>query len=107
MSKMSSKKSLKNYLYDNPSLAESKIKKACDEIDDVGADTEVWLLQCPKSFDPKKMLCCELAKLKKNPCTKDIECSAERFCGKKTLACIAPEKAAEYEIICDNVKLVS
>lgn len=101
-----SDKSLKNYLYDNPSLRETKCKKASDELDDFGPENEVWLFQCPKNFDPKKMMCSELAKIGKQSDTKGVDCSAERFSGKKTFACIAPEKAAEYELICDNVKMV-
>lgn len=98
----STDKNLKNYLYDNPQLKESKTKKASADIDDAltSSDYEVWLLQCPKNFDPQKLLCSKLGQQSK------VECSADRFGETKTLAVIAPEKAAEYEMICDNLKLV-
>lgn len=100
----SADKSLKNYLYDNPDLKELKSKKGCVELDDdFGSDTEIWLLQCPKNFDMNKCLGSELGKMG----SQSMECSADKFCDKKTLAVIAPEKAAEYQLICDNLKLVS
>lgn len=104
MSNASTKKTLKNYLYDNPDLKEIKSKKGCAEIDDLGSDSEVWLFQCPKNFDPKTLLKIQLAKISKES---NMECSADRFDNMKTLAVIAPEKVREYEIICDNLKLVS
>lgn len=99
----STDKNLKNYMYDNPQLKESKSKKSCLDLDEdlVSGDNEVWLLQCPKNFDPQTMLCGELGK------QANIECNADRFSGMKTLAVIAPAKAAEYELLCDNLKLVS
>lgn len=101
-------KSLKNYLYDNPELKETKNKKACNDEDDFADDddVEVWLLQCPKSFDPKQILNCELGKLGKKSGGPKVECSADRFGAKKTLAVITPEKAAEYEMFCDSIKIV-
>lgn len=102
-------KSMKNYLYDNPELKESKSKKICAELDnDSGSETEVWILQCPKNFDPSKLIGSELGKIGKQlSADQAMECSADRFCEKKTLAVIAPEKAAELQIICDNLILVS
>lgn len=106
MTNVSAEKNLRNYMYDNTELKQSKHKKGCVELDsecDFGPDTEVWLLQCPKGCDPKKMLDTELGKMDKQK----MDCSADRFSEKKTLAIIAPEKAAEYELICDSMKLVS
>lgn len=102
-------KCMKNYLYDNPELKESKSKKSCAELDnDSGSDTEVWILQCPKNFDPSKLIGFELGKIGKQlSADQAMECSADRFSEKKTLAVIAPEKAAELQIICDNLILVS
>lgn len=105
----SKEKNCSNYMYDNPELRQSKAKKSCAdscvELDDaIGSDMEVWLFQCPKDFDPKQVMNCELGKGGRS---QGIECSADRFCTKKTLAVIAPEKAAEYEMFCDNIKLVS
>lgn len=104
-SKAAAEKSLKNYLYDNPELKASKSKKASSELAaDFGDETEVWLLQCPKGFDPSKMMNSQLGSLGKQM---KMECSADRFSETKNLAVIAPEKVAEYEIICDKLKLVS
>lgn len=105
MSNESAEKTLRNYMYDNTDLKQSKPKKGCVELDSEslsGPDTEVWLLQCPKGCDPKKMLDAELGKMGKQK----MECSADRFSEKKSLAIITPEKAAEYELICDSLKLV-
>lgn len=104
-------KNCSNYMYDNPDLRQTKAKKSCSdscvELDDAnGSDVEVWLFQCPKDFDPKQVMNCELGKAGRSV-AKGIECSADRFCTKQTLAVIAPEKAAEYEMFCDNIKLVS
>jgi len=96
----STDKSLKNYLYDNPQLRESKTKKASVDIDLTSGDNEIWLLQCPKNFVPQELLCCQLGE------QSTVECSADRFSETKTLAVIAPEKAAEYQMICDKLKLV-
>lgn len=80
------------------------MKKTCDDSseDGIPSDSDVWLLQCPKDFDPKEILNCELGKAGK----KGMGCSTNKFSGKKTLAVIAPEKATEYELVCENVKLV-
>lgn len=104
MPKAAAEKNCKHFLYDNPNLKETKCKKVSDELEDCENESEIWILQCPKNFDPKKMLSIELGKMGKKS---SVECSADRFTGKKTLACIAPEKAAEYELVCDNIKLVS
>lgn len=101
----SSEKNIKNYLYDNPELKEAKGLKACEELGDLDDDdSEIWLFQCPKNFDPHTLLGQELGKMGKNS---KVECEADRFEQEKTMIVIAPEKAAEYEIICDNLKIVS
>lgn len=98
-----SDKNLKNYLYDNPELRETKIQNDCDgDFDDF--DGEVWLLQCPKGFDPKSLMSTELGKAGRK--MSKMGCDAERYTKAKTLAVIAPEKAAEYQMISCNVKLV-
>lgn len=90
-------------MYDNPELRASNIKTGCFDLEkDFGEETEVWLLQCPKDFDPSKLMDSELGKLGKQ--TK-MECSADRFSEMKNLAVIAPVKASE--LICDKLKLVS
>lgn len=103
-------KNCSNYLYDNPELRKSKIKKSCADScvelnEGSESDVEVWLFQCPKDFDPKQVMNCELGKVGRSG--QGIECSTDRFCTKQTLAVIAPEKAAEYEMFCDSIKLVS
>lgn len=98
---------LKNYLYDNPTLKELKYKKVsscCENID--SSDEEVWLLQVPKSFDTKKMICGELNKLIPSAGEPEIDACAERFCEKKILTMITPQKLAEYEAVCDTMKLI-
>ena len=108
MESSSTEKNMQNYLYDNPDLQQSKSKKSCGDLDDELEDEcEVWLLQCPKDYDPKKLMNCDLGKLGKQTNEPKMECTTDRFSQKKTLAVIAPEKAAEYELICDNIKLVS
>ncbi|CAO1433489.1 unnamed protein product [Diamesa serratosioi] len=100
-------KTLKNYLYDNPSLKEIQYKKVsncCQDID--SSDEEVWLLQVPKSFDTKKMIVGELQKLIPCPGEPKIDACAERFCEKKILTMITPQKLAEYEAVCDTMKLI-
>ncbi|CAO1427207.1 unnamed protein product [Diamesa tonsa] len=107
LSSSGANQTLKNYLYDNPTLKEIKYKKSsscCENID--SSDEEVWLLQVPKSFDTKKMICGELKKL--IPCAgePEIDACAERFCEKKILTMITPQKLAEYEAVCDTMKLI-
>lgn len=100
MNKSQSERSVKNYMFDNPELTESKAKKKSTSIDItecIGSDNEVWILQCPKGFDPKKLA-------KKDP--KDTELKAKCFKDKVSLACLTPEKAAEYSAICDGVKMI-
>ena len=97
-------KVLKNYMYDNPELKETNSKKECVKLDEdleSSSDNEIWLLQCPKNFDPQQMLCRELGKQTK------MECSADKFTEKKTLVVIVPQKAAEYGLLCDSLQLVS
>lgn len=106
MASASSEKNLKNYLYDNQELQESKDVKCSEESFDFGPGTEVWLLQCPKNFDPKTLSGTSLGKMGKEAgCS--VECTADKFSGVKTLAVIKPERAAEYQLICDNIKIVS
>lgn len=107
LSTSAANQTLKNYLYDNPTIKEIKYKKVstcCEDID--SSDDEVWLLQVPKSFDPKKMIVGELQKL--IPCAGEpkIDACAERFCEKKILTMITPQKLAEYEAVCDKMKLI-
>jgi hypothetical protein len=98
-----SEKSLKNYIYDNPDLLDSKLKKVASNIsfkdDD---DKEIWLLQCPKNVDPHEILNCELGKLAKK--TK-LECHTDRFDETKTLAVITPE--VDDEVFSESLRLVS
>lgn len=85
-------------MYDNPELQGLKLKKSSNiDLDD--ADLEVWLFQCPKNVDPKMIL--DIGKNAK------VECHADRFDEKKTLALITPAKAAEYEKYGDRIQLVS
>jgi hypothetical protein len=74
------------------------------EMDD---EMEVWILQCPKNFNPTHILNRELENLGKKAGGVKLECSADRFTKKQTLAVISTEKAAEYKIFCNNIKLVS
>lgn len=105
MSNAAAEKCMKNYMYDNPDLKESKVKRGNVDIDnDFGSDAETWLVQCPKGFDPSSMLNLELGKIGKHT---RMECTADRFSDKRTLVLIAPEKAAEYQLFCENMKLVS
>jgi hypothetical protein len=96
-------KCLSNFMYDNQSLKDSKCKKtsSCNDVlDCLGPNVETWILQCPKGFDPKSIMNTELGKLSK------AECSANRFGDGVSLACITPEKATEYESVCDNVRIL-
>jgi hypothetical protein len=105
MSKKVSKKSLENFMYDNKELQEIKSKKGCEELSlDLDVDSEVWLLQCPKSFDPTSLINQQLSKLDPKL---EYNAVADRFESNKTLALIAPEKAKEYELFCDKLKIVS
>lgn len=81
----------------------TKASNFCD-IDDEGSDSEVWILQCPKSFDPRKMIGRELGKMGNDE--PKLEYASEKFNEKKILTVITPEKLAEYEMVCDKVKLV-
>lgn len=100
-------KNLCNFLADNPELKNCKPKKEppSDDID-IACDSEVWLLQCPKNFDPNDILNCVMCPPKKG-CGPNVDCCADRFKCKKALVVIAPEKAADLELLCDNMKLVS
>lgn len=100
----SSQKNMSNFLYDNSSLKDLSCKKqsGCAEIlDCLDEDSEVWILQCPKCFDVKKLLNSEIGK-KSNK----LEVSNDRFKSTPTLICLTPEKAAEYQSICDEIKLI-
>lgn len=63
---------------------------------------EIWMLQCPKSIDVTSLINCRLGKSHQS-----VEFDAEKFECSKTLMLIKPEKADEYEAVCDNVKIVS
>lgn len=94
---------MKNYLYDNKQLQECKIKSCIDvNLDLEDDDYEIWMLQCPKSVDVSSLINCRIGKSNQS-----VEFDAEKFEESKTLMLIKPEKAAEYETICDNVKIVS
>lgn len=108
MSKASEKKSISNYLYDNPSLKSTTSKKvsACAEIlDCIDDDTELWILQCPKSFDINKVLNTDLSNNRKGA-SKAIDTCCERFKCPVNLICLAPEKATEYKSVCDQIRLI-
>lgn len=81
-----------------------KVSSCCEDID--SSDEEVWLLQVPKSFDTKKMIVGELMKIIPCPGEPKIDACAERFCEKKILTMITPQKLAEYEAVCDSMKLI-
>lgn len=94
---------MKNYLFDNKQLSECKIKTCVDMNLDLEDDEyEIWMLQCPKSIDVTSLINCRLGKSHQS-----VEFDAEKFECSKTLMLIKPEKADEYEAICDNVKIVS
>lgn len=101
-------KCIKNTSCIDPEPKLSNSKKGCAELDDeFGSEGEVWLLQCPKNFDPNKMICAVLGKNGRQSCKdQPTECRADRFSGKTTLAVISPEKVAEYQLLCDKMKLV-
>lgn len=101
----SSNKNMSNYLYDNQALKETSCKKqsACAEIlDCLDEDSEVWILQCPRCFDIKKILNSEL---KTGNGTK-LDVCHDRFKSSAAMICLTPEKAAEYQSVCDEIKLV-
>lgn len=100
-------RNMKNYLNDNSQLCETNFKKStscCDALESSSTD-EIWVLQCPKGFDPKTIINIDLCKLQKDNSSK-IDFTAKRFNEKLSLACLTPEKAAEYAIICDNIKIL-
>lgn len=92
-------KNVKNYLYDNPQLKDLKPMIAELDNDLDSSDNEIWLLQCPKSFEPQQLIQKDLENQSK------IEFNVDRFYEKKTLAIITPDKAAD--LVCDSLKLVS
>lgn len=104
---IAAEKTLKNYLYDNPDLKQSKMKKETSELGEIGTDDEIWILQCPKDFDPKKLLNVDLQKVNQSQQLNNMDVAANKFLDKKALAVISPEKAAEYQLVCENLKLVS
>ncbi|KAG5671074.1 hypothetical protein PVAND_001288 [Polypedilum vanderplanki] len=104
MPPLHAEKTLKNFMYDNEDFKETKYKKAsCNEIE-CGPEIETWIFQCPKGFDPKIILDTELGRLSKSH--NNVECSANKFKETVSLACLTPEKAIEYESVCDNIKIV-
>jgi hypothetical protein len=110
MSTACAERNMKDYLYDNPDLKEDNCKKSspCSEIlDNLTPDCEVWLLQVPKCFDPKNIeINSQLGDTFDSNGGDKAECSATRFKEKISFACIAPEKAQEYELVCDSIKLI-
>lgn len=84
-------------------MKESTCKKpsACAEIlDCLDEDSEVWILQCPKCFDVKKILNSELST------NTSLDICHDRFKSSAAMICLTPEKAAEYQSVCDEIKLV-
>ncbi|XP_070504983.1 uncharacterized protein [Chironomus tepperi] len=103
-----SERNMKNYLHDNPQLEPTKTKKSsscANLMDCIGPNSEVWLLQCPKNFDPKTLMNTELGSLPKDKGCK-VDLTTKCFNNKITLACLTPEKASEYEAVCDRVKML-
>lgn len=98
-----SERNLKNYLYDNPQLKETKAPACISSNFEDEDEFEIWMLQCPKSIDVGSLINCKLG----NSDEQTVEFDAEKFEKEKTLMVIKPEKAEEYELICDNVKIVS
>jgi hypothetical protein len=98
-----SERVLKNYLFDNPQLKETKASSCLSSNFDNEDEFDIWMLQCPKSIDASSLLNCKLGNSK----SQTIEFDAEKFEKAKALMVIKPEKAEEYELICDNVKIVS
>lgn len=96
---------MSNYLYDNQEMKESSCKKqsACAEIlDCLDEDSEVWILQCPRCFDVKKILNSDL----KTSDGAKLDVCHDRFKSSAAMICLTPEKAAEYKSVCDEIKLV-
>ncbi|KAL7024671.1 hypothetical protein ACKWTF_013156 [Chironomus riparius] len=108
MSNPQSERNMKNYLHDNPQFEETEVKKsssAASMIDCLSPNSEIWILQCPKNFDPKTIMNTELGNLQKDKSCK-VDMTTKCFNSKITLACLTPEKAAEYEAVCDHVKML-
>lgn len=101
-------RNMHNYLYDNPNMKEIEYKKTSkcgDILDCLGPDSETWILTCPSGMDVKTILNKQLGKLASDKSCK-VECSANRFKESISLACLTPERAAEYQIVCDKVKMI-
>jgi len=99
---------MKNYLHDNPQLEAVEFKKSsscANLMDCLGPNSEVWILQCPKNFDPTTLMNTELGSLQKDKSCK-VDMTSKCFNNKISLACLTPEKAAEYEAVCDKVKIL-
>lgn len=73
----------------------TKISLASKDEEDE-ANLKVWLLYCPRNFDPRKMLGSQMG----------MQSKAELFGDEKILVSIAAEKAVEYKLICENIKMV-
>lgn len=103
-----SEKNMSNFFYDNPSMKSSTSKKVsgCAEIlDCLDDDTDIWILQCPKSFDINKVLNTDLGQ-RKSTIEPPLDVCSDRFKSCVNMICLAPEKAAEYQSICDQIRLI-
>ena len=108
MSNQRSERNMRNYLHDNPELEEAIVKKSSSSVnmlDCLSPNSEIWILQCPKNFDPQTIMNTELGNLKKDKLSK-VDLTTKCFNNKISLACLTPEKAAEYEAVCDKVKML-
>lgn len=94
---------LKNYLYDNQNLKEFKVESCISSNFEDEDEYEVWMFQCPKTIDVSTLINSQISKSDST----QIEFDAEKFTKPKTLMVIKPEKAEEYELICDKVKIVN
>lgn len=108
MTNQHSERNIKNYLYDNKDdVVDAKYKKIspCNEIlDGLGSNKELWIFQCPKNYDPKKILDIELDKI--NGTSKIESCRFKDFI---SMGCISPinsEETIENGIVSDNIKMI-
>lgn len=85
----------------------SKKASGCAEIlDCIDEDTELWVLQCPKSFDVNKLLNTDLVNSRKSASGKALDVVSDRFKTPVNMICLAPEKATEYKSVCDQIRLI-
>lgn len=97
---------LKNYLFDNQELKE--IKPNCSlNVDDLelDSDDEIFMLQCPKSFNPEKLIGMNFSSLKNRKI--EFEYTVDLFKNKPVLSVIVPNKSKkDSKVDCDKLKLV-